>query len=92
MEKVYRSGIRVQEKPLDSTLNRVIELHDSTVVGITTVGNQVILLLRAYIHASKGVPARDAGSGWIQAAALTFSEAIIEGAVPELPSESGPAQ
>ena len=71
---------------MDNTLNRAMELHDTTVAGIVTLGSQIIVLLVASIHASKKIPAQDAGGGWKQAAVLAFSDALIEGDVPELPS------
>ena len=68
-------------------LQRAIEFHDTTVAGITKVGEQVILFLRAYVHQSEGRPGWDAGSGWVQAAALTFTGAKIEGGKPDLPAD-----
>lgn len=67
--------------------DRVIELHDTTVAAIVEVGRQVVVLLKAYIHQSEGRPGWDAGSGWLQAAALTFTEAEIESNVPDLPAD-----
>jgi len=62
-----------------------LELHDSLLIAITEVGTQAIVLLNAYLHKSEGRPAWDAGSGYIQAVALTFGEAIIEGEPSEFP-------
>ncbi len=64
-----------------------VEFHDSTVFGIAEVGTQIIVFLRAYLHQSEGRPAWDAGSGSVQAAVMTFSEATIEGELPEFPSD-----
>lgn len=67
--------------------NSIIELHDSVVGDIATIGSQVIVFFaRAYIHKSEGRPGWDAGSGWVQAATLSWAEATIEGNVPELPA------
>ncbi len=68
-------------------MNSLIELHDTKVEATTEVGTQIILLLRVYIHRSEGRPGIDAGTGWIQAAALVFSEATFEGDFMELPAD-----
>lgn len=68
-------------------LNRMIELHDSEVVSIAEVGSQLVILLRAYVHQSAGRPGRDAGTGWVQAAALTLAHGEVEGDWPELPAD-----
>ena len=65
-------------------LNRMIELHDSQVVGVAEVGSQLVMLLRAYVHQSAGRPGRDAGTGWVQAAALTLAHGEVDGEWPEL--------
>ena len=70
-------------------MNRLIELHDSRVGAIAEVGTQIILFLRAYLHCSEERPGIDAGTGWIQAAAIVFDEAVIEGKIPELPATVG---
>jgi len=68
--------------------NRIIELHDSEVAAITEVGSQIVVFFsHAYIHQSEGRPGWDPGSGWSQSAALVFSEAILEGELPEFPAE-----
>ena len=69
----------------NQAMNRIIELHDTEVVGITTVGNQVIVFLDAYVHESEGRPGRDPGTGWGQAAVLLFKQGTIEGKLPEPP-------
>jgi hypothetical protein len=68
-------------------LQSVIELHDTRLVAVVEVGTQVIVLLRAYVHRSRGRPAWDSGSGWIQAAVLTFADGKIEGILPALPAD-----
>jgi hypothetical protein len=68
-------------------LNSEIEFHDTTVAAIVKVGTQVIVFLQAYVHKSPGRPGWDAGSGWVQAAAITFTEATIDGEVPDLPAD-----
>ncbi len=68
-------------------LNSSIGLHDTTVDAIVKVGRQVIVLLRAYVYKSEGRIGIDAGSGWIQAAVMTWTEATIEGVIPELSAD-----
>ena len=66
--------------------NRSIELHDTMVAAVIDVGTQIVVFLRAYIHQSEGRPGWDAGSGWVQAAALTFSNGVVDGTIPDLPA------
>lgn len=72
---------------MSAELHHIIELHDTKMVGLIEVGTQMILFLRAYIHQSEGRPGWDAGSGWVQAVALTFTEGSLEGELPELPAD-----
>jgi len=65
----------------------MLELHDTTVAAIVQVGDQVVVFLRAYVHQSEVRPGVDAGSGWVQAVALTFAEGTVEGAIPDLPAD-----
>jgi len=66
--------------------NKSIELHDTIVAAIIDVGTQIVVFLRAYIHQSEGQPGRDVGSGWVQAAALTFSDGVVDGSIPDEPA------
>lgn len=66
--------------------SRMIELHDSVVLGALTIGAQVIVFLEAYLHQSEGRAGIDPGTGWNQAAALVFRDGAIEGSLPELPA------
>ena len=68
-------------------LTKEIELHDSRVYALVEVGNQIVVFLEVYIHQSEGRPGCDAGSGYGQAAALTFSAATMEGKLPEFPCD-----
>jgi hypothetical protein len=72
---------------MSSQLHKAIELHDTTVVSVFEVGTQIVVVLQAYVHTSNGRPAWDAGSGWVQAAVLTFFEGRIEGTLPDLPAD-----
>lgn len=66
-------------------MNTAIELHDSELSAITNDGTSLVLSFAAYLHRSAGRPGYNAGSGWTQAATLTFSEASVS-FVPGLPS------
>lgn len=56
-------------------MNEAIELHDSKLTEISCRDGAVVVSLSAYIHRSAGVPGRDAGTGWMQMATLTFPRA-----------------
>src|SRR5690349_11553175 len=75
--------------PSPIVMNRAIELHDTTVAGIATIGAQILLFLRAYVHQTEGIPGVDAGTGWIQAAIIRIGEATFGEAdgMPQLPAE-----
>ena len=67
-------------------MNTAIELHDSDLSTIRLDGTSLVLSFApAYLHRSGGRPGCDAGSGWTQAATLTFSEASVS-FLPDLPS------
>ncbi|WP_152051491.1 hypothetical protein [Tautonia marina] len=60
-------------------MNRMIELHDSTVEGLERVGPAIVVRLRpAYVHQSEGRPGFDSGTGWGQAVDLILREATVE--------------
>ncbi len=66
-------------------LNSLIELHDSKVAAISENNGQVtVFFSHAYVHTSEGRPGWDKGSGYWQAAALTFAEGSIESDATEL--------
>src|SRR5438874_441067 len=63
-------------------MNCALEFHDSRVASITSNENEVSLRFNAaYLHKSKGIPGRDAGTGWVQEAMLNFFNAEIEGSL-----------
>jgi hypothetical protein len=65
-------------------MNSGVEIHDSTLAGITPEGRDLVLRLApAYVHRSAGRPGIDQGSGWLQDIDLVISEAVVE----SLPSE-----
>ena len=67
--------------------NEAIELHDSVLERIDAMEAECIVVLRAYLHRSSGVPGVDAGTGWIQACHLHFRDGRTSGNVAEFPME-----
>ena len=67
-------------------LNRAVEIHDSVLAGVSfSQGEAQLHFSSVYIHQSEDVPARDAGSGWVQEAVLRIYAARMEGAFSEFP-------
>ncbi|MDG3004808.1 hypothetical protein [Paludisphaera mucosa] len=65
-------------------MNTAVELHDSTLAGMTHDGRDLVLRLSpAYVHRSTGRPGVDPGSGWLQDVDLVIFEAMVD----TLPSE-----
>ena len=65
-------------------MNSAIEIHDSTVAKISTIGSTTVLHFdKAYVHKSDGVPCVDSGTGWLQTIELHF----IDSEVHDLPNE-----
>jgi hypothetical protein len=57
-------------------MNQAIELHDSELSAVVVHEDSVeVLLQSAYIRRSAGDPGKDADTGWLQSATLTFSGA-----------------
>lgn len=68
-------------------MNSVVEIHDSTLAGITPDGRNLVLRLEpGYVHRSEGRPGIDQGSGWLQDIDLIVSEAVAESLPVQLPS------
>ncbi len=70
-------------------MNTALDLHDSKVGQITSVGDAVVIHFDSvYLHKSFGVPGVDCGSGWCQQAELVFdgvsSSFISEGMMGSL--------
>jgi len=66
--------------------NRAIEIHDSTLESISVRnGDATLHFSSVYIHQSAGKPGVDAGTGWVQKAALRIRQGIIKGLLSELP-------
>jgi hypothetical protein len=74
----------VQQEQL--MLNKGLELHDTTIVAFTEVGEQLFVLMRAFIHQSEGKPGIDKGDCLLQAVVFTFTNPTIEGNNDEYPS------
>jgi hypothetical protein len=69
-------------------MNAAIELHDSTVSKIIKQDGAVTVEFQpAYLHISEGRPGIDPGTGWVQDGQLSFSEASVDGSLPDLPSD-----
>jgi hypothetical protein len=68
-------------------VNEAIELHDSELAAVSFRDGCAIVSFRpAYIHHSQGVPGSDPGSGWLQNATLTFSDASPAPSPSQLPA------
>jgi hypothetical protein len=57
-------------------VNLAIEFHDSEVERIRTAGPDAVLEMSVYVHASRGCPGVDAGSGWYQGAEMVVADAV----------------
>ena len=66
-------------------INRCIEFHDSKLVAISTVGGVARIELNAYVHASEGRPAVDAGTGWTQRLVIEIHDAAVRAQPHDLP-------
>jgi hypothetical protein len=67
-------------------MNSELEIHDSTLAGIDTVGNDVVVRLApAYIHRSVGRPGIDPGSGWLQDIDFVIREAVVASSPLQFP-------
>ena len=67
-------------------LNCGIELHDSVLASLKSVGGKIEIAFQpAYIHKSEGIPGVDPGTGWTQDIVLAVESGIAEGQVAELP-------
>jgi hypothetical protein len=54
-------------------MNEAIELHDSELIAVSSMGDSIELsFCPAYIHRSEGRPGIDVGTGWIQGVTLTI--------------------
>jgi hypothetical protein len=68
-------------------MNRAIEIHDSSLSGITkTEGKIVIHLNEACVHESSGVPSIDSGMVYIQSIDLELTNPIIDNDIIQFPT------
>jgi hypothetical protein len=66
-------------------MNRIIEIHDSTLDSLNLRDGFVVLHFSSvYIHESEGTPGVDAGSGWVQEAYLKIGGPVVAGSFSEL--------
>jgi hypothetical protein len=57
-------------------MNSALELHDSRVEAVRTLGRELRVVFRAaYVHRTEGRPAVDAGSGYEEPAEMIFTDA-----------------
>jgi hypothetical protein len=69
-----------------SKINRVIEIHDSTLErALLLPGKAELHFSSVYIHESEGRPGIDAGTGWVQRAVLRIDGADVKGKFSEFP-------
>lgn len=74
-------------------LNRAIEIHDSILASYSiSQGRAELIFSSVYVQQSKGEPALDAGSVWIQKANLRIDDAQVHGEFTEFPVELGGGQ
>ncbi len=71
---------------MEKPLNRIIEIHDSKLAGITAKDRDVVLHLEpAYVHQSEGEPGVAKGTGWVQDIDIVISDATVESSISEIP-------
>lgn len=67
-------------------MNRLIEIHDSTLGAVVAHGTDVeVHFSPAYVHASEGKPGVDRGTGWTQHAVLHMRNGRIEQSPSDVP-------
>lgn len=73
----------------DATLkNRSAEIHDSKLDAISVRGREAVLhFSEVYIHESTGRPGIDAGTGWVQEALLSISDAVVKRSFSNFPAD-----
>jgi hypothetical protein len=80
---IYRRNVALTWA--EGVVNAAVELHDSQVVAVDSIGGAVTVRLVAYVHRSNGRPGIDPGSGWSQRVDLVFSSGVIEERPDEMP-------
>ena len=70
------------------TLNREIELHDSTLSDVEiNQTNATLTFDRAYVHCSEGTPGLDSGTGWSQQINLILRQVATAKIPDDLPND-----
>jgi hypothetical protein len=79
----------VTSEKADPTMkNRAFEIHDSTLDTISVPAGEVALHFHSvYILESTGTPGVDPGSGWVQEALLSISDAAVKRSFSEFPAD-----
>jgi hypothetical protein len=68
-------------------VRRALELHDSRIDRVEISHSDVYVhFSHAYVHKSKGMPGRNAGTGWSQEALLVISRVAGTPQLPPLPN------
>jgi len=69
-------------------MNSLIEIHDSILDAVSEPSGTVALHFSAvYIHKCHGIPGVDAGTGWVQRAKLTITDAVIKSIFTSYPAD-----
>ena len=68
-------------------MRRALELHDSRIDRVKISHSDVYVhFSHAYVHKSKGMPGRNAGTGWSQEAILVIGGPVSMARLPPLPN------
>jgi hypothetical protein len=71
-------------------MNAAVELHDTELASVDTIGDEVRIVLRpSYVHQSDGVPGVDRGTVWVQDIDIVVGQAVATGDLDRLPTELG---
>ena len=66
-------------------VNRMIEIHDSSLESLSVEVGHVVLNLSAYIHQTEGRPGIDPGTGWTQHTVIRIRGEVTAGELTNLP-------
>ena len=67
--------------------NRLIEIHDSTLVSLVIRGDEAVLRFEFYIHQSAGKPLQDPSTGWSQCGILRIKDPVVNGSFSDFPRD-----
>lgn len=71
----------------DTEPNAAVEIHDSTLETVRPSGDDLVVVIDAYVHRSAGRPGIDRGTGWSQSLELRFLEGKASGSTVTCPVE-----